>query len=123
MNYTQLAWSLAEACNHCLDQSERCAIYVALGSGDTRTAISRLVSAAARQPVRLSPDVAVALRAWWVAHDGSRVTASLSGVLIDLLTMRSAPSPSRIIPRIATERNYLQPSRVRAASPAIALGT
>jgi hypothetical protein len=116
MNYAQLAWSLAEACNHCLDPSERCTIYVALGSGDTRTAISRLVRAAARQPVRLSPEVTVALRAWWVAHDGSRVTASLSGVLIDLLTMRSAPSPSRIIPRIATERKYMQPDRKRLST-------
>jgi hypothetical protein len=122
MNYEQLAWSLAEACNHCLDPAERCNIYVALGSGDTRTAISRLVMAAARQPTTLSPEVAVALRAWWAAHDGSRATSNLSGVLIDLLTLRSAPSTPQATPSIGTQREYLPPSRTRAQEPVEAIG-
>jgi hypothetical protein len=122
MNYAQLAWSLAEACNHCLDPAERCNIYVVLGSGDTRTAISRLVMAAARQPVTLSPEVAAALREWWTAHDGSRLTANLSGVLIDLLTLRTAPSAPETPANIGTKREYLPPSRTRAIEAVKALG-
>jgi hypothetical protein len=116
MDYSQLAWSLAEACNHCLEPAQRCAIYVALGSGDTRTAISRLVRAAARQPITLAPEVALELRAWWVAHDGSRVTSGLHGVLIDLLTKQCAPSTPWITSCTATERKYLQPRRPRLST-------
>jgi hypothetical protein len=47
MNYAQLAWSLAETCSHCLNESEKCAVYVALGSGDTRTLVTRSVSRSA----------------------------------------------------------------------------
>jgi hypothetical protein len=122
MNYAQLAWSLAEACNHCLNPAERCKIYVALGSGDTRTAISRLVMAAAQQPITLSPEVALALRAWWAAHDGSRATANLSGVLIDLLTSRTAPSAPQTTASIGPKQGYLPPNRTRAAEPVRALG-
>jgi hypothetical protein len=111
MNYAQLAWSLAESCSHSLNESEKCAVYVALGSGDTRTAISKLVKAAARQHVTLSTETAAALRAWWVAHDDARGVSSLTSVLIGQLTTRSAPRPSPVNPCIRTERKYLQTSR------------
>jgi hypothetical protein len=111
MSYAQLAWSLAETCSHCLNESEKCAVYVALGSGDTRTAISKLVKAAARQHVTLSTETAVALRAWWVAHDDARGVSRRTAVLIGQLTTPSAPRPSPMTPGIRPERKYLQTSR------------
>jgi hypothetical protein len=111
MSYTQLAWSLAETCSHCLNESEKCAIYVALGSGDTRTAIGNLVKAAARQHVTLSKETAAALRAWWVAHHDPRGASNLTAALIAQLTTRPAPGPSPVAPRIRIERRYLQTSR------------
>jgi hypothetical protein len=114
MNYVRLAWSLAEACGYSLDETEKCVIYVALGSGDTRTATSKLVLAAAREHVALSTDTAAALRAWWAAHDGAAGTARLDGVLIDLFASDRDPRPSRKIPCLNVERKYLQANRTNS---------
>lgn len=111
MSYVQLAWSLAETCSQCLSESEKCAVYVALGGGDTHTAISKLVKAAARENISLSVDAAAALQVWWAAHKDALGAASLSAVLIAQLTTQSAPRPSPTTSYIRAERKYLQTSR------------
>jgi len=111
MSYAQLAWSLAETCSHCLNESEKCGVYVALGSGDTRTAISKLVKAAARQQLTLSTDVTAALRAWWVAQDFSTETKRHVATLDEQLTTEHEPRPSLVSPSLSVERRYLLPNR------------
>jgi recombinational DNA repair protein (RecF pathway) len=115
-NHAQLAWSLPETCSHCLNEIEKCAVYVALGSGDTRTAISKLVKAAARQQLTLSTDVAAALRAWWVAQDFSAETTKHIATLVKQLTTQHEPRPSLTSPQLSVERKYLLPNRTMRAS-------
>lgn len=116
MDYTQLAWSLAEACRHSLSETEKCVVYVALGAGDTRTAINELVRAAAWEHIALSPEVAVALRSWWAAYDDACGARNFNRVLIELLSTPSAPMPTWVAPRIRIVQKYLQPNRTRMST-------
>jgi hypothetical protein len=68
MHHVELAWSLAEAADHCLDASTRFDVYVALGAGDTYAAIRDLTRVAARGQVELAAEVVAALGAWWAIH-------------------------------------------------------
>lgn len=70
MQHFDLAWSLAEAAEHVLDDSQRCAVYVALGAGDYSEAITDLAQVAANNQIALPKAVAEALTAWQNAYGG-----------------------------------------------------
>jgi hypothetical protein len=53
--HRELAWALAGAADRCVEPGERFYIYVALGAGDTDTAIAGLRRAVAREQRELPP--------------------------------------------------------------------
>jgi hypothetical protein len=64
-----LAWDLADALRDILEPGEHIGAYVALGGGDTYTAIRQLASAAVRAGLALPADMTTALFDWWSAQD------------------------------------------------------
>jgi hypothetical protein len=68
MRSVDLAWTLAASAKDHLDTAERNLIYVALGSGDTYSAIRRLISVAVRERVPLPQNLIDALQDWNSAH-------------------------------------------------------
>lgn len=69
---TKLAWALAQAAQPHLDVVDRNNIYVAIGIGETFSAIHFLIAALAGKGVALRTDVVVTFTAWldaYVGHD------------------------------------------------------
>jgi hypothetical protein len=64
-----LAWALADAVKDSLKRGERMNAYVALGAGDTDSAIRQLMSAAARLRIVLPSNVTHALADWSSVKD------------------------------------------------------
>ena len=86
MHHVELAWALTEAADHCLDESKRFDVYLALGAGDTYTAIRDLTRILVREQVQLAAEVVAALGAWWAAHrdgDDHHVTALVHQLSLD----------------------------------------
>jgi hypothetical protein len=120
MHHVELAWSLAEAADHCLGASKRFDVYVALGAGDTYAAIRDLTRVAAREPVELAAEVVVALGAWWATHEDTddhyeaAHVAELRALPEPQRPPRHEPQPPpREIKSLSINRKYLRPSRTR----------
>lgn len=60
----ELAWSLVHVVRHRLESGERVDIYVALGAGDTDTAIARLIRVVARENLSLPANVVTSVLSW-----------------------------------------------------------
>lgn len=69
MHEIDLAWALASAAHDRLEEAERIATYVEVGGGDAGAAIRRLTSVVVTQRIRVTPEIADALRAWWAFRD------------------------------------------------------
>ncbi|MGB8407692.1 MAG: hypothetical protein WCE30_26870 [Mycobacterium sp.] len=69
MRDIDLAWALADAVKDSLKRGERMNAYVALGAGDTDSAIRQFVPAVVRLRVALPANVARALEKWSSVHD------------------------------------------------------
>ncbi|MBI2698971.1 hypothetical protein A9W98_13890 [Mycobacterium gordonae] len=65
----ELAWALAAAADDRLEGATRFDVYVALGAGDTATAIRDLTRLVAREHVELDAEVVAAVKAWWAANN------------------------------------------------------
>lgn len=119
MHPSDLAWLLAVAAGDRLEESKRFDVYVALGAGDTSTAIRELVQVAAREQVELDAEVISAVNAWWPAHkdyDPAQVAKLKIRVeppapLCDQLSLPPpvAPEP-RKIEALSITRKYLRPN-------------
>jgi hypothetical protein len=84
MRSVDLAWTLAASVKDHLDAQERNLIYMALGSGDTYSAIRGLISAAVRERVWLPRNLINALLDWQSAHDDmdGKLSAVISSIPI-----------------------------------------
>jgi len=65
-----LAWGLALAAKPCLDAVERNDIFVAIGAGDTFTAIGKLLKSVAIKRIPLGPDLVRRCMLWLLAYAG-----------------------------------------------------
>ncbi len=71
MNEAELAWALARAANPYLTATERNDVYVALGGGETFSAIGRLIAAVVRARQALPQDLLMTFGRWLDAYVGS----------------------------------------------------
>jgi hypothetical protein len=66
----ELAWSLAEVASRCLDAVERNNVFVAIGTGETFTAIGLLLGAITREGSRVETRLSARLSTWLGAYAG-----------------------------------------------------
>ena len=112
MHHVELAWALTEAADHCLDESKRFDVYLALGAGDTYTAIGDLTRILVREQVQLAAEVVAALGAWWAAHQGG--DDHHAAALVHQLRTRPGPKPPLgYIKPLTIRRKDLRPNRTR----------
>jgi hypothetical protein len=112
MHHVELAWALTEAADHCLDESKRFDVYLALGAGDTYTAIRDLTRILVREQVQLAAEVVAALGAWWAAHRGG--DDHHAAALVHQLRTRPEPDPSPgYIKPLTIRRKDLRFNRIR----------
>lgn len=115
----ELAWALTEAADHCLDESKRFDVYLALGAGDTYTAIRDLTRILVREQVQLAAEVVAALRAWWAAHQGGddhHAAALITTLQHSIHQLRTRPEPKPplgYIKPLTIRRKDLRPNRTR----------
>ena len=69
LHHVELAWRLAMVTNAHLSARERNEIYVAVGAGDTYTAIRKSTAIAARKHVEVPAAIKEAVERWWAAHE------------------------------------------------------
>ena len=65
----KLAWELADQLRRHLDDTERMAVFVDLGSGEEKAAVHRLIHLAAKHEHPLPSKMFQQLRVWAYAHD------------------------------------------------------
>lgn len=117
-----LAWSLAAAAGDRLQGPARVDVYVALGAGDTATAIRDLTRLVAREQVEVNAEVVAAVKAWWAASN-----YGITAHVVKLKTRVELPAPLCEPPpppppvaapppktaALSTTRKYLRPHRTR----------
>lgn len=79
-----LAWKLADLASKSLSRSERQAVYVAIGSGDTQAAMVKLLSILAHRQVCVPPPVRLQIQRWLFGYAGSTFGNSLRPIVNDL---------------------------------------
>jgi hypothetical protein len=94
MQEQNLAWALAEIADPCFGVAERNDIYVAIGAGDTFSAIHASVAVIAREGLPLPFELVAALPSWLNAHSHNESEPQLRG-LVTMLTMRPPNHPSQ----------------------------
>ena len=111
----ELAWKLADSVHEYLLTLERHRVYVALGSGDTDTAIIDLISVAARERIMLPRMVIAGLQLWHTAHDD--LDAHLGRVIlsIPIAPEQQSPTADKKITYLPTTRGYRRTGSNRPA--------
>jgi hypothetical protein len=114
VNHHELAWALAKTLTPVLSSAEHSTIYIALGAGDTRTAITELTRVAARKHVTLTPDAVATLEIW-------RTSYSVCGGVMGPAQATAAPSPAleseMARGALTVKRNYRNPQRQQQIPP------
>jgi hypothetical protein len=111
----ELAWALADIADPQCRCAERHNIYVAIGVGDTFSAIRALVMVIVREGLALPVDLVAALPSWLDAHSHNESEPHLRG-LVAMLKCRPPGHPSPPEPR----RRYLSiAKRYRRAAPRV----
>jgi hypothetical protein len=98
MQEQNLAWALAESADPCFRLAERNYIYVAIGAGDTFSAICALVAVIAREGLPLPLELVPALTSWLNAHSHNESEPRVRG-LVTILTKRAPNHPAPAKPR------------------------
>ncbi|MDI9933661.1 hypothetical protein QM588_24875 [Rhodococcus sp. IEGM 1354] len=83
----QLGWELADHLGRRLSAKERTAVFAALGSGDDRSAIHRLILIAATNDHLLPPTMTKDLKDWVHAHDAEDIYAPALARIQDTLEL------------------------------------
>lgn len=105
---TKLAWSVVEAARPYLSDNERNAAYVALGAGDTFTAIRQLFRSVEINRIPLEPDLLQQCRTWLHGYRGHEDERYLRRVIEESFipyliaasaTRRASRAPARPKPR------------------------
>jgi hypothetical protein len=110
-----LAWALADIADPQCRCTERHNIYVAIGVGDTFSAIRALVMVIVREGLPLPLDLVAALASWLDAHSHNESEPHLRG-LVAMLKCRPPGDPSPPEPR----RRYLSiAKKYRRAAPRV----
>jgi hypothetical protein len=86
---SDLAWELADTLGRLLPDHDRAAIYAAIGSGYSYTAITTLMQASARSGYALPPRVVDRLADWLDAYTHSNDAARLLQLLNAIRTCSS----------------------------------
>jgi hypothetical protein len=68
LHEVELAWALVDVIRDSMNKKERIETSVAIGVGDTDTAIRRLVAISVRRGICVPQEIAGALRDWWAAY-------------------------------------------------------
>jgi len=87
-----LAWKLAATARPHLSRPDADRIYIAIGIGETFTAIDALLTAIARQAIPLGDDLVATLATWLDCYRGQDTEPRLRHLLVEMKTM----APHRI---------------------------
>ncbi len=85
-NDDALAWELAAAARPYLTGADSDRIYIAIGIGETFTAIERLISASARYRIPLSGGLLATLATWLDCYQGQDAEPRLRQLIDELKT-------------------------------------
>jgi len=86
-----VAWALAAVANPHLSRTRRDPIYIALGIGETFSAIEDLITFIANERIPLSDDLVAAVSTWLDCYQGHAAHPRLRELLTELVQVGSAP--------------------------------
>jgi hypothetical protein len=86
LNDAALAWELATAAHPHLSRCEADRIYIAIGVGDAFDAIDALISAIARDRIRLGDDLVATVLAWLDRYVGQPIEPRLRQLIAEVQT-------------------------------------
>jgi hypothetical protein len=92
----KLAWALADAVSVCFTATDQLGIYTTLGTGETYSAIERMLDIAVRKRYRLPATLTSALAAWldcYIGNEHEPTTRSLLNRVEPQALPTTAPPP------------------------------
>jgi hypothetical protein len=113
MDETDLAWALAEAVKPYLSAAEHHHVFMAIGAGETYSAIRGLFRSVAIKRIALRPDLVQRCTTWIHAYAGHREERYLRRLAEDYLIPLSIHVPAAV-------RVSRQPQSASASSPGCA---